>query len=49
MVNVYHENNASLSENDLMLHEDFAENQQQDAIQKAYFGNQRFRIFTACC
>ena len=35
-----------------MLHEDFAEiykNHQQDAIQKAYFGNQYFRIFTACC
>ena len=35
-----------------MLHEDFAEiytNQQQDVIQKAYFGNQCFRIFTACC
>ena len=34
-----------------MLHEDFAEiykNHQQDAIQKAYFGNQYFRIFTAC-
>ena len=35
-----------------MLHEDFAEiykNHQQDVIQKAYFGNQCFRIFTACC
>ena len=35
-----------------MLHEDFAEifkNHQQDAIQKAYFGNQCFRIFTECC
>ena len=34
-----------------MLHEDFAEiykNHQQDAMQKAYFGNQCFRIFTAC-
>ena len=51
-VNAYHEIKASLSENDLMLHEDFAEsykNNQQDAIQNAYFGNQRFRIFTACC
>ena len=35
-----------------MRHEDFAEiykNHQRDAIQKAYFGNQCFRIFTACC
>ena len=50
-VNTYHEIKASLSENDLMLHVDFAEsckNDQQDAIQSAYFGNQCFRIFTAC-
>ena len=35
-----------------MRHEDFAEiykNHQRDAIQKAYFRNQCFRIFTACC
>ena len=35
-----------------MLHVDFAEsykNEKQDAIQSAYFGNQCFRIFTACC
>ena len=35
-----------------MLYEDFAEiykNHQQAAIQKAYFGNQCFRTFTACC
>ena len=35
-----------------MLHVDFAEsykNDQQDAVQSAYFGNQCFRIFTAYC
>ena len=35
-----------------MLHVDFVEsykNDQQDAIQSAYFGNQCFRIFKACC
>ena len=35
-----------------MLYVDFAEsskNNQQDAIQSAYFGKQCFRIFTACC
>ena len=35
-----------------MLQEDFDEiykNHPQDAIQKAYFGNQCFRLFTACC
>ena len=51
-VNAYHEIEASLSENDLMLHVDFAENYKndhQDTIQSAYFRNQRFRIFTACC
>ena len=35
----------------LMLHVDFAEsykNDQQEAIQSAYFGNRCFRIFTAC-
>ena len=50
-VNAYHEINYSLSENDFMLHVDFAEsykNDQQDAIQSVYFGNQCFRIFTAC-
>ena len=51
-VNTYHEIEASLSENDLMLHVDFAENyknDQQDATQSAYFRNQCFRIVTACC
>ena len=35
-----------------MLHGDFAEsykNDEQDAIQSAYFGNQCFRVFTAFC
>ena len=43
---------ASLSENDLMLHVDFAgsyKNNQKDAIQSACFGNQCFKLFTACC
>ena len=51
-VNAYHEIKASLSENYLMLHVNFAEsykNDQQDVIQSAYFGNQYFRILTACC
>ena len=51
-VNGYHEIKASFSENDLMLHVEFAEsykNDQQDAMQSAYFGNQCFRIFTECC
>ena len=39
-VKAYHESKASLSNNNLMLHVDFAEsskNDQQDAIQNAYF------------
>ena len=51
-INAYHEVKPCLSESDLMLHVDFAEsykNDQRDAIQNAYFGNQCFRIFTACC
>ena len=35
-----------------MLYVDFAEsskNNQQDAIESAYFGKQCFRIFTGCC
>ena len=47
----YNEIKASLSENDLLLHVDFAKsykNDQQDTIQSAYYGNQCFRIFTAC-
>ena len=51
-VNAYHEIKASLFENDLTLHVDFAgsyKNDKQDAIQSAYFGNPCFRIFAACC
>ena len=50
-VNAYHEIKVSLSENILMLHVDFGEsykNDQQIVIQSAHFGNQCFRIFTAC-
>ena len=46
------EMNASLAEEYIILHVDFAEsyrNYQQDAIQSAYFGNQIFGIFTTCC
>ena len=51
-INAYHEIEASLSENDLMLHADFAKSykyDQQDAIQSAHFRNQCFSIFKACC
>ena len=50
-VNTYLKIKASLSENDLMLHVDFAEsykNDQEVIIQGAYFGNQCFKIFIAC-
>ena len=43
---------VSLTDNDLMVQADFAEsykNDQQDAIQNTYFGNQCFSIFMACC
>ena len=51
-VNAYHEIKASFSETDLMFHVDFAESYKsdlQDAIQSAYFVDQCFSIFTACC
>ena len=51
-VSAYQDMKASLGPNDLMVQVDFAEsykNDQQDAIQSAYFGNQCFSIFTACC
>ena len=51
-VSAYQDMKASLGPNDLMVQVDFAEsykNDQQDAIQSAYFGNQYFSIFTACC
>ena len=51
-IKAYYEIKTSLSENNIMLHVDFAEsykNDQQDVIQSEYFGNHCFRIFTACC
>ena len=51
-VNAYPKMKTSLSPNDLMIQIDFPEsykNEQQDVIQSAYFGNQCFSIFTACC
>ena len=51
-IHEYHEIEASLLENDIMLHIDFAENyknDQRDAIQNAYFRNQSFTISTAYC
>ena len=51
LVNAYNDIKASLSENDLILHVDFAErctNDQEDPIQSAYFRNQCFDIFTEC-
>ena len=51
-VSPYRDMKTSLGPNDLMVQVDFAEsykNDQQDAIQSDYFGNQCFSIFTACC
>ena len=51
-VNAYQEMKASLNQNNLMIQVDFAEsyrNEQQDAIESAYFGNQCFSIFTVSC
>ena len=51
-VNAYRELTPSLTGNHLMVQVDFPEsykNDQQDAIQNAYFGNHCFSIFTACC
>ena len=51
-VTAYNEIKASLSENYLILHVDFAENyknDKQDAIRSAYFENQCFSIFTEYC
>ena len=47
--NAYRDIKSSLTTEDLVVHVDFAEsyrNDQQDAIQSAYFGNQSFSIFT---
>ena len=43
---------ASLAEDDMILHVNFAEswrNDQQDAIQNAYLGTKSFSIFAPCC
>ena len=51
-INASHEIKSSFSENNLMLHVDFTEsykNDQQYVLQSAYFKNQSFSIFTACC
>ena len=51
-VKAYREMKASPADNDLMVRTDFVEsykNDQRDAIQSAYFGNQCFIISTACC
>ena len=51
-VNAYREMKESLTNDDLMVQVDFAEsykNDHQNAIQSAYFENQCFSIFTACC
>ena len=48
----YNKHKAELSDGDLLVHVDFAEsyrNDQQNEIQSAYFGNQRFLLFTSCC
>ena len=48
----YQDMKALLGPNDLMFQFDFAEsykNDQQDAIQSAYLGNQCSSFFTACC
>ena len=51
-VHAYQEMKALLTDNNyLMVQVEFAEsykNDQQDAIQSAYFGNQCFSIFTVC-
>ena len=51
-VNAHREMKDSFKDNDLMVQVDFTEsckNEQQDVILSAYFGNQCFSIFTACC
>ena len=52
LVNAYREMKDSFKDDDLMVQVDFTEsykNEQQDVILSAYFGNQCFSIFTACC
>ena len=51
-IDAYREMKASLTDEDIILHVDFAgsyRSNQQDPIQSAHFGNQSFSIFTACC
>ena len=41
-----------MSDGDLLVHVDFAENyrnDQQNEIKSAYFENQSFWLFTSCC
>ena len=51
-VNAHREMKDSFIDDDVMVQVDFTESyksEQQDVIQSAYFGNQCFSIFTACC
>ena len=51
-VNAHREMKDSFKDDDFMVQVDFTEsykNEQQDVIQSAYFENQCFSIFTACC
>ena len=48
----YNEHKPELSDGDLLVHVDFAENyrnHQQNETQSAYFGNQSFSLFTLSC
>ena len=48
----YNKHKAELSDGDLLVHVDFAEsyrNDQQNEIQRTYFGNQCFSPFASCC
>ena len=48
----YNQHKNSLTNDELLVHVDFAENyrnDQQDEIQTTYFGHQSFSLFTSCC
>ena len=48
----YNKHKAELSDGDLLVYVNFAKsyrNDQQNEIQRAYFGNQSFLLFTSCC
>ena len=48
----YNSHKDGLTDDDLLVHVDFAENyrnDQQNEIQSAYFGHQSFSLFTSCC